>query len=229
MCLTLLSSGCGASAVGPSVIPGALQEYRDPAGRFVFSYPESFGTVSVGTDNGFGNRVAALRFSVFSSQGNGGEAVVGQGRPSLDVMAAGGLYDDILSGTLPSAMKALVETALPPLTPANLCDQIGREQHLDVSSPPFAALTAAQRTALADLDRMGNVAPTVRRCSQTGDTITFEKEAAVVPGGPRRRTYGAVRFLSGRYTTFQLIRGGANVDEPLLQQLELVVKSFATQ
>ena len=80
-------------------------EYRDPDGRFVFSYPASWGETSVGTDTGFGNRVAALRFAVFSVQGIGGEAVLGKGPPSLDIQAAGGLYDDIASGTLPARSK----------------------------------------------------------------------------------------------------------------------------
>src|SRR4029079_1061995 len=75
-------------------------EYRDPQSRFVFSYPQEFGETSVGTDHGCGNRVAAIRFSVFSRAAVGGEAVVGKGALSIDLQAAGGLYDDITNGTL---------------------------------------------------------------------------------------------------------------------------------
>jgi hypothetical protein len=54
---------------------------------------------------------------------------------------------------------------LPALTVANLCEQLGREHHLDVSAPPFASLAREQRAALMDLDATGNVAPVVTRCA----------------------------------------------------------------
>jgi hypothetical protein len=46
---------------------------------------------------------SAVRFSVFSSQGIGGEAVLTQNRLSLDVQAAGGLYD--ISPVKPSPIR----------------------------------------------------------------------------------------------------------------------------
>ena len=142
---------CGASTTAPSALTAEQLDYRDPANRFAFSYPRSFGTTSIGTDNGFGNRVAAVRFSIFSRQAIGGEAVLGQGRPSLDIQAAGGLYDDILTGTLPVTVKNVIEAVLPPLTRDSLCDQIGREQHVDTGAPVFASLTASQREAISML------------------------------------------------------------------------------
>jgi hypothetical protein len=204
--------------------------YRDARERFTFSYPTTFGTPSTGTDDGFGNRVAAVRFAVFSTQGIGGEAVVGQGRPSIDLLAVGGLYDDIANGTLPANLKTLVENALPPLTTTNFCDQLAREQHIDIESAPFAKLSAQQRTALLDLDRLGNHSPTIIRCTLTGDTIVFDKDAAMTANGPRRRSYGAVRFLSGRYSTFQVVRAAGTPSADTMSAIERVVKSFrATQ
>jgi hypothetical protein len=217
---------CSVPAILPTTSATELVVYYDPSSRFVFSYPASFGTTSTGTDNGFENRVAAIRFSIFSAAGLGGEAVLGQGRPSLDVQAAGGLYDSLLSGTLPAAVRTALEAVLPPLTRDNLCDQIGREQHVDPNTPTFAALTAPQRAALQALDVMGNSAPRVIRCTISGDMVTFDKEAAAAPGGVRRRVYGAVRFLATRYSTFQLIRAGASVDSNVLEDIRQVVASW---
>ena len=70
------------------------REYRDPGGRFRFSYPAAFGAPSSGTNDGFEDRVAAVRFAVFSS-GIGGEAALTRGFPVVDLQAAGGLYDAI--------------------------------------------------------------------------------------------------------------------------------------
>ena len=229
VCLCCAAFGCSASANTPSSVPAQPREYRDSSGRFSFSYPPAFGAPTAGTDDGFANRVAAVRFSLFSSQGIGGEAVLGKGRPSLDVLAAGGLYDDIASGTLPAAIKSAVENVLPPLTRANFCEQIGREQHIEVSAAVFAFMTAPQRAALADLDRMGNHAPRLARCTSVDDVIVFDKEASVVAGGPRRRTYGAVRFLTGPYSTFQLIRAGGSPDASVIDDMLAVVVSFRPQ
>jgi hypothetical protein len=203
-----------------------LLEYRDPERRFVFTYPSSFGTPERGTDSGFGDRIAAVRFSRLSTGGIGGEAVLDAGRPALDVLAAGGLYDAIAAGALPAAIAALVQDALPRLSPATVCEQIGREQHIDAESAPFAGLTARQRTALADLDRMGNHAPRVASCAVDGDVATFDKDAGMTAAGPRRRTYGAVRFLGGRYASFQLVRAGGAPDTGLIEQMRQVVSSF---
>src|SRR5262245_22921236 len=210
----------------PSASRAQQTSYRDPGGRFVFTYPQSFGDTTVGTDNGFGNRVAAIRFSRFSTQGIGGEAVLGQGPPSLDVQAAGGLYDDIASGTLPAPALKVIAASLPRLTIASFCEQIGHEQHVDVKAPAFASLAENLRVGIDTLDRLGNIAPAVRRCSVDGDTVTFDKEAGAAPGGARRRTYGAVRFLSGRYSMFAIIRANGAFSLELLDQLRETVMSF---
>jgi hypothetical protein len=156
----------------------------------------------------------------------GGEAVLGRGRVSLDVQAAGGLYDDILTGALRQPVLTALQAALPPLTRDNLCEQLGREHHLDTSSPALSTLTVAQRGALVSLDAMGNGAPRVLRCTVDGDTVTFDKEATALRDGPRRHVYGAVRFLDPPYSAFQLIRAAAAVDESVLSDMRVLVKSW---
>jgi hypothetical protein len=224
--IAMAALACGMSSTAPASDRAQQVEYRDPAGRFTFSYDESFGTVSVGTDNGFGNRVAAVRFSAFSTRGIGGEAVLTQGPPSLDVQAAGGVYDDIVSGGLPASIKNIVDLALPRLTVANICEQFAREDHLEVDTTALASLTPQQRQTVAAFDRLGNIAPLVTRCTVTGDTITFDKEATTAPGGAKRRTYGAVRFLTGRYSAFHLIRASGTADDAVLEKIVRVVASF---
>ncbi len=217
---------CGSQPMQPSGPPSSGREYADPQGRFSFKYPASFGTTAPGTNDGFQDRVAAVRFSVFSSGGIGGEAVLTRGAPSLDVQAAGGLYDAIASEALSDAARRLVSQVLPPLTRDTLCDALARERHIDPSAATFASLSAQQREALSGLDRIGNVDPVVLRCGVSGDTVTFHKEAAMVEGGPRRHVYGAVRFLSGQNATFQLIRAGAAPDEAVIADMQGVVTSF---
>jgi hypothetical protein len=51
---------------------GSQREYVDPGRRFRLSYPAEFGAPSPGTNDGFADRVAAIRFAVFSA-GIGGE------------------------------------------------------------------------------------------------------------------------------------------------------------
>jgi hypothetical protein len=203
-----------------------LADYRDPAGRFTFAYPVAFGTPLPGTNDGFGDRVAAIRFSTFSPGGIGGEAALTKTAPMLDVQSAGGLYDAIAREALTAPLLSLVERELPRLTAANICEQLGRERHLDVGAAAFASVAEAQRNAIGELDRLGNVAPTVSECIVLGNTVAFLKEAAAVDGGPRRRVYGAVRFLPEPYSTFQLIRAGGTVDQALLSDMRRLVDSW---
>ena len=183
------------------------REYADPARRFRFSYPASFGEPSPGTNDGFGDRVAAIRFSVFSS-GIGGEAALTRGFPVVDLQAAGGLYDAIALEVFPEAIRRQIVGALQPLSATNFCNQVAMEQHLDPQAAVFATLTAQQRSAIASVDRTRNVSPRVLRCVVEGSTVTFDKEAAFAPGGPRQHVYGAVRFLEAPYSTFQIVRAG---------------------
>jgi len=210
------------------------RQYIDPRGRFQFSYPASFGAISPGTDDGFDDRVAAIRFENFSSGVSrtgalptlGGEAVVTRGFPLIDIQAAGGLYDAVTLQIFPAAMRAAIVGALPPLRAETFCAAIGREQHLDPSSPALLSMTPQQRATVPQVDAMRHTNPRVLQCTADGDTVTFDEEVSA-PGGPRLRVYGAVRFLAGEYSTFQLVRGGSAPDPPLLATITAVVKSWA--
>ena len=147
------------------------REYADPARRFRFSYPASFGEPSPGTNDGFGDRVAAIRFSVFSS-GIGGEAALTRGFPVIDLQAAGGLYDAIALEVFPEPIRRQIVGALQPLSATTFCNQIAVEQHLDSQAAVFATLTAQQRSAIASVDRTRNVSPRVLRCVVEESTVT---------------------------------------------------------
>ena len=77
----------------------AVRPYTDPQGRFRFEYPASFGAPQRGTNDGFGDRLAAVRFSGLT--GLGGEAVLTRGPLVLDMQALGGLYDPIALEVFP--------------------------------------------------------------------------------------------------------------------------------
>ena len=208
-----------------SVQAGSDREYRDPTGRFRFSYPAEFGLPSVGTDNGFGDRIAAIRFSVFSA-GIGGEAVLTRGFPVVDIQAAGGLYDAIALQVFPDVLRARIVGGLVPLTAANFCGQIAQEQHLDPRAPALGPLTDGQRSVIVATDRMRNVSPRVVHCVVEGTTVTFDKEVGFAPGGPRQHVYGAVRFLDGPYSTFQVVRAGPAPGAGVIRQITALVKSW---
>jgi hypothetical protein len=203
--------------------PGVL--YQDPARRFTFSYPSSFGSPAAGTDDGFEDRVAAVRFSTFPAV-YGGEAVLTRGFPLVDLQAAGGLYDSLTLGVFPTPLRALVVAQLPRLTAANFCAALAQPQHLDPGLPAFASLPPQQRQAIGMTDAMRNANPRVIECRATSDTVTFDKERAFQPGSPAQHVYGSVRFLSGPYSTFQLIAGGAAPDRSMLTAIEQLVASF---
>lgn len=204
-----------------------LRSYQDPQKRFEFSYPVAFGIPSAGTDSGFGDRVTAIRFSEFSAglhSGRiilGGEAVLTKGSPQVDLQAAGGLYDAITLQVFPAPAATAIRGALPRLTAANFCDALAREQHLDPGDSRLSTLLPAQKNAIPQADRMGNATPQVLSCERSGETVTFAKRA------DQRYVYGAIRFLDGPYSSFHLIRGGADASAPaLLRQITDLVNSW---
>jgi hypothetical protein len=215
--------------------PADWLTYEDPSGRFRFSYPSSFGIPSQGTNDGFGDRVAAIRFSEFSSglRGRslvlGGEATLTRGWIYVDLQAVGGLYDSIALEALTDPLRAKVVAALPSLSPRNFCAQLGRPQHLDPASPVFSGLSAGQKTALAGLDQLRNINPTVHRCELSGDVVVFHKECAFSEAQPldRQHVYGAVRFLSGTFSSFQIVRATSSPPAAeILTAIGDVVKSI---
>jgi hypothetical protein len=201
-------------------------EYVDSGRRFRFSYPAEFGAPSPGTNDGFQDRVAAIRFAVFSS-GIGGEAALTRGFPVVDIQAAGGLYDAITLEIFPESMRRLIVQALTPLSVTNFCQQIAQEQHLAPQVAAFAGLTAQQKLAIASTDRIRNVRPRVLRCVVDGTTVTFDKEVDSQPGGPRQHVYGAIRFLEGPYATFQIVCAGSAPRVDVLSQMAALVKSWS--
>ena len=204
----------------------AGREYVDAGGRFRFSYPPAFGEPARGTNDGFEDRVAAIRFATFSS-GIGGEAALTRGLPVIDIQAVGGLYDAISLEIFPEPLRLLIVQALPPLSLANFCQLLAQEQHLDTQIAALSQLTAQQKAVVASVDRMRNVTPRVIRCVVNDTTVTFDKEAGFQPGGPRQHVYGAVRFLEAPYATFQIIRAGPAPDLSVLNQMTAVVKSWS--
>jgi hypothetical protein len=208
---------------------GSTIRYVDPQGRFEFRYPASFGNPLPGTNNGFGDRVAAIRFSLLppSLLRLGGEAALTRGFPLVDLQAAGGLYDAITLEVFPEPLRRRIAGALLRLTPVSFCREAARARHLDPADQAFASLTENPKAAIVQVDRMRNVEPRIVSCVVENATVTFDKETSSAPGGPRQRIYGAIRFLEGSYSTFQVVRGGPDApDQATLQQLTALVNSW---
>jgi hypothetical protein len=184
--------------------PSAETRYRDPKGRFAFDYPAGFGRAGAGTNDGFGNRVAAVRFPGFAPGSLGGELTVLSGPVMLDIQALGGLYDPLTLEIFPDDRRRQVVAALPAVTQQNLCALLAQEDHLGASTLPAPLLDVAHR-----VDRMRNMAPRVVTCETRGRTMLFHKEATYeAPGiSVRQHIFGAIRFLDGPWTSVQLIRG----------------------
>jgi hypothetical protein len=99
-----------------------------------------------------------------------------------------------------------------------------------VNAPQLRELTDAQRDALRQADRMGNIRPLVLECAIDGDTVTFRKEAATTEGGPVRQVFGSVRFLEPPYSSFQIVQARAtSVDSIALAGVKRAVMSWRTR
>jgi hypothetical protein len=192
--------------------------YRDARGRFEFRYPPEYGTPGRGTDDGFRDRVAAVRFSALA--GLGGEAAVTKGRVVIDIQAAGGLYDEVTLQLFPDPMRQRLEALLPPLTIENLCVILGQQDHL----PAKSGLDPKVEDLVRSADRVRNVDPKVVQCNRSGPVVTFHKEATFISGAmkARQHLYGAVRFLPAPYSSFQFVRGG--IDPPAAGALETITR-----
>jgi hypothetical protein len=208
--------------------PAPTTVYRDPAGRFTFSYPSRFGSTSPGTSDGYLDRVAAFRFASFPAR-FGGEPALTRGFPLIDLQALGGLYDYLTLDIFPEPLRTRVVSQLPRLTLANFCEALAAPRHLDPALPVFASLRPQERDAIGGTDVMRNTNPRVIECQTKGDMITFNKERAFAPGYPPQSVYGTVRFLTGTYSTFQLIAGGEAPDQAMLATIEELVGSFQTR
>ena len=219
----------------PEVSLNGWTKYTDPQNRFSFSYPPTFGTPSQGTNDGFGDRVAAVRFSEFSSGMQNGKIVLGgelaltKGFVLVDIQALGGLYDSITLEVFPDTLRNNILSNLPALTTANFCGELAKEQHIDLSKSVFASLNQQQKSAIVEMDQTRNIDPKVIRYDVVGDIITFHKEATFEAGQikSRQNIYGAIRFLTSPFSSFQIIRATAEAPtQEMLNNITLVVKSF---
>ncbi len=224
---TIVAAACWialAAASHAQTAPG-WRMYDDPQKRFSFSYPESFGTPAQGTDSGFGNRVAALRFTALT--GLGGEAALTSGFIDVDIQAVGGLYDAIARSVLPDADARALVSALPPLTPSNFCAQLGAASRLQGLTVPPRLLPVVKM-----LDASRNVNPVVRRCDVSNGVAVFHKETTFESGrvSARQHLFGAVRFLAAPYSSFQFVRGlNTPPSAADLQTAERLVRSFTAR
>jgi hypothetical protein len=214
---------CATAAALLQQPPAAV--YRDPGNRFTFSYPAAYGSIGSGTADGYLDRLASFRFDSFPAR-FGGEPVVTKGFPLIDLQALGGLYDSLTLEIFPEPLRTRVVSQLPRLTLANFCTALAAPRHLDPALPAFASLKPQERDAIAGTDVMRNANPRVIECRTNGDIITFDKERAFQPGSPLQHVYGTVRFLSGPYSTFQLIAGGEAPDPSLRTAIQDLVASF---
>jgi hypothetical protein len=195
------------------------QRYADAQGRFTFEYPTSFGAPTTGTDAGFQERAAAVRFAAINA-----EVVLTRGRVLVDHQAAGGLYDHFALQVFSDAMRSRIERALPPLTPDNFCAAIAAvDRAAGLGLPPD--LTAAAGRA----DRMQFVSPRVDRCDRRGRVIGFSRTAATeMPSSPRTHVYGAVRFLDDGVSSFQIVARAADAPSSgTLDAMTRVVESLS--
>ncbi len=193
-------------------------KYEDPRKRFSFLYPSAFGLPEPSGGDGVGDRIAALRFRSLI----GTEAVLIRGPVTVERQALGGLYDVFAREIIPENQLAPVLAAITPVTPENFCSLLARTDHLvRPATLSEKALQAARAT-----DQMGNIGPKVILCNRTGATITFDKEAGLGPGAGRRRVYGAIRFLQGAFSAFQVVGFGPPPREDVLAALTAMVESW---
>jgi hypothetical protein len=210
--------------------PAGWKKYDDTKDRFSFRYPPDYGKTSRGTNSGFGNRAVALRFTNFSSgiyNGNiflGGEAVLTKGRVTLDIQAAGGLYDAISMEVFSKPIRKKLVKILPPLNASNLCEMLVREDHIDLSKNGLRSLSSKMKNGIKQIDGMRNLKPKLIFCKVSGNTVSFHKTATFQVGvnQSRQHIYGAVKFLRFPYSSFQMIRGGK--DQPEKRTVDSITK-----
>ena len=129
--------------------------------------------------------MAAIRFTVFSSSGIGGEVALTRGFPVVDIQAVGGLYDAITLEIFPKPMRQLIVQALAPLSATNFCQQIAQVQHLDPQVEVLARLTAQQKSVIAATDRMRNASPRVLQCVVDGTHRDVRQGSCLSTGRPQ--------------------------------------------
>jgi hypothetical protein len=167
--------------------------YVDPRARFTFEYPAAFGEPRPGTDDGFAGRTAVW-FPML-----GADAVLTRGPIEIDRQALGGLYDEIALQILPAAEEAELRRRRAPVTAADFCTLLGASDHTSA----MTGLSDPLRLGARSVDALQNGDPHLNVCAAEGRTIRFDKDADA--GGRRRHVFGAIRFLDGTYSSFQIV------------------------
>jgi hypothetical protein len=199
-----------------------IAEYRDPKGAFRFTYPDRYGSVSPGTNDGFQGR-RAVRFSSFPAV-LGGELVLTRGFPHVDIQAVGGLYDSIALEVFPTPLRGRIVAQLPRLNASNFCDALGRDTHLDTAS--LRGFTDDERAGIHKVDLFRSVDPKVVRCDRREGVIVFDRETAFQVGAPRQHIFGAIRFVdSGDVSSVQLVTGDSQPQAGVLDEIATIVRS----
>ena len=219
--LALFISGVPGPGNCSEAQPAGWEKYSDPKGQYTFSYPAKFGKTSRGTNSGFGDRVAALRFANFSSgmrNGKiflGGEAVLAKGRVTMDIQAVGGLYDPISMEMLPRPLRKKLARNLPALKASNFCGMLAKRDHVDLGKKGLRQLSVKVKDAIRQIDRTRNLNPKIIFCKVSGNVASFHKTATFQAGAIRARQhiYGAIKFVESPYSSFHLVRGGKDAPE----------------
>jgi hypothetical protein len=202
----------------------APADYRDPQGQFQFVYPQAYGLVTPGTNDGFQGR-RSVRFSSFPPV-LGGELVLTRGFPFVDLQAVGGLYDSIALEVFPDPLRRRVVAQLPRLNARTFCDALGRATHLDIDSAALAGFTSTERSAIRHVDLLRSVDPKVVRCATVDGVIAFDRETAFQAGAPRQHIFGAIRFPeSGDVSSVQLVAGDTSPRAGVLDEIAAIVRS----
>jgi hypothetical protein len=222
-----MTRGAGIAALlAMLTAPGALSTaqsgwltYSDPRGQFTFRYPAELGPPSNGSDAGFEERAASVRFAAANA-----EVVLNRGVVRVDHQAVGGLYDHFSLQALPLRTRPQIEAALPRLSAGTFCTQLAADHAAALALP--ADLRAVARA----VDRLQYVNPHVEVCESSGEVIRFSRTAAVsdAPGAPRPYVYGAIRFLRGPNASFQIVARSAQAPSAsVLDEMSRVVESFS--
>jgi hypothetical protein len=215
----------GAVAIGRVVlVPAAtvaqdVRVHRHSAPAFTFEYPPAFGEPVRGSDDGFEDRRAALRFDR-----QGLDVVLTSGRVLVDHQAVSGLHDHFALQVLPERPRAQLLTVLPPLDAATFCAQLAAADHVTGLTLPPDVQSMARMA-----DTMQRHSPRVETCERRGTIVRFSRRAQAVAGSAATETsvFGAVRFLDGPFSSFQVIgRSAASPDAAMLASLERIVESF---
>jgi hypothetical protein len=219
---SLLFAALAASLVQPAV-PATM--YRDPAGRFTFSYPASYGSIGPGTADGSLDRVASFRFSSFPAR-FGGEPVVTRGFPLVDLQALGGLYDSLTLEIFPEPLRSRVVSQLPRLTLTNFCAALAAPRHLDPALPAFASLRPQERDAIGGTDLLRNDSPHVVECRSTATRSRSTRSAHFSPATRCSTSTARSDFSPGPTRHFNSSPEATRRPPALIKAIEDLVRSF---